>query len=153
MSPKAKDIDKTTPLKILDPELPFLASKAAIELDNLILGKSIEFDSVHILATKLKNSFEIDNNNGMRRSLIDPTMLTLIGDAINEIPEISKVTNVKELVDKAMALANDLLEKEEKKKKKGLEWKRDFCVALSRLTSDYHKSKIDLRPSHPYRSF
>lgn len=149
---KPAKINSQAPLHVIDPDLPFLASKAAIELDNLILGRTSDLKSVNILAEKLRHSFEIDETNGERRSLLDPTTLTILGEAINKSETQPTVTKEKDLINKAWSIADELLQEKNLKDDSGrLEWARAFCVALSSLTAAYHRSIFDLRPPHPFR--
>lgn len=140
------------PLHVLDPNLPFLASNAAIELDNLLLRRKPTLKYVYILSEKLRNSFEIDISNGATRSLIDPTTLTVLGEAVNKSQAQPTVTKVEELIEKACSIASDLSKRNfPKDNREKLEGMRDFCVAFSHLVSAYHKSIFDLRPPHPFR--
>jgi len=143
---------KMTLLRVLDPDLPYLASEAAIELDNLLLGRKSNLKSVHILAERIGNSFEIDRSNGATRPLMDPATLTVLGDAINESQSQPIVIKFEDLIKKASSIADELLKNTNlKDNRKELEWARAFCVALSRLSAAYHKSVFDLRPPHPFR--
>ena len=152
MTISKSDSNNAETLRIVDPELPFLASQAAIEIDNLILGRNPKLNYVYILGTKLRNSFDIDTSNDPPNLLIDPPTLTIVGEAINESHNHTRVNKVDELVEKAKALASDLTEETQKKDNfEKLEWVRAFCVALSRLSAAYHGSILDLRQTHPFR--
>lgn len=152
MSTKATKNKKKTPLRVLDPNLPFLASTAAIELDNLLLGRKTNLKPVYILQGMLKDSFEIDRENGATRSLMDPSTLTVLGEAINTSQDQRRVTKIEDLIATASSIANDLSRRTNtKNNRERLEWARAFCVSLSRLTAAYHKSIFDLRPQHPFR--
>ncbi|MBA7515519.1 hypothetical protein ES705_07561 [subsurface metagenome] len=143
---------KITSLRVLDPDLPYLASEAAIEYDNLLLGRKSNFKSVYILAERIRNSFEIDRGNGATRSLMDPATLTVLGEAINESQDQPKVNKLADLIKKAFSIADELLKNTNlKDNREELEWARTFCLALSRLAAAYHKSIFDLRPQHPFR--
>ena len=152
MSTNAAKISKQASLHVIDPDLPFLASEAAIELVNLLLGRKSDLKSVSILAEKLRNSVEIDKTNGEIHSLMDPTTVIILAEAINKSQAQPTITKVEELIKKACSIADDLSNNTDPKDNRNrLEWARDFCVALSRLTAAYHKSIFDLRPPHPFR--
>ena len=152
MATPSTEINEREQLRVVDPDLPFLASRAAIELDNLLLGRSKTLISVIALATRLRNSFRLDANGGSPRSLVDPATLTVLGEAINRSTVHPPLTSVEDLIKKACAIADDLTKKTDPKDdRESLIWARAFCVALSHLASAYHKSIFDLRPPHPFR--
>src|SRR5258708_211036 len=75
-APLRKDV-----LSVLDPELPFLASEAAIDIENLLTAKAKDLAAVRRLATRLRNSIPSASDGGPR-SLMDPATLTVLGEAI-----------------------------------------------------------------------
>lgn len=146
----ADQITRNEKLYVLDPDLPILASDAAIALDDLLHKRHCNFKSVLSLAERLQKSFTIIPSNGQRSSLLDPATLAVLGEAINKSGP--RVTKIEDLIDKAFLIADVLMTKTNTSgNRKELEWARSFCVALSRLTSAYHKSVYDMRPSHPFR--
>lgn len=152
MTLQALNNDKKELLHVLDPDLPFVASQAAIELDDLISGRDSKPKYVFILEKKLRNSLEIDSSESTHQSLIDPSTLTVLGEAINRSHNQKTVTKVEDLITQARSIADGLsIEKKQKNKKKQLKWVRDFCIALSSLAAGYHKSIFDIRPQHPFR--
>ena len=145
-------IKKMAPLRVLDHDLPYLASEAAIEFDNLLLKRESKLKYVYVLVERLQESFKIDNSNGEVSSLVDPATLTVLGEVINESLGKTKVNKLEDLIKKAYLIAGDLKKNTDpKSNRKELEWARTFCVTLSRLTAAYHKSIFDLRPPHPFR--
>lgn len=138
-------------LRAVDADLPFLASEAAIDLDNLRSGVSGELGAVRRLAERLKNSMPSSANQENARAL-DPATLVVLGEAVTVLwPTDHSQRKVDELLAKAAEIADflsgELLTEDSGK----LDSARSFCVALSRAALTYRKSLRDLRPSHPFR--
>jgi hypothetical protein len=138
-------------LQVLDPELPFLASDAAIELDNALSGIRSEFQAVKRIGRLLQSSFTVVDCASQPRSLVDPATLTVLGDAINQTPKGQRVTTMEELIKEACSIANQLTDPEDDESEDQIKWARDFCVALSRKTIAYRSSIHSAGPQHPYR--
>lgn len=138
-------------LQVLDPNLPFLASEAAIELDGLLLGRKTELNSVLNLASQLRNTFKTSSDGLTTRSFMDPAIISVLGGAFNN-SGAHRVTSLRDLLTEAISLADELVAtKETMSNRDNIEWLRAFCVSLSRLTSAYHKSIFDLKPQHPFK--
>ncbi|RJR46232.1 MAG: hypothetical protein C4576_11115 [Desulfobacteraceae bacterium] len=137
-------------LHALDPDLPFLASEAAVDLDNLLSDRSRELTAIRQLAEQLKNSISLSMPS-QPRALMDPATLTIVGDAMLQVVEEKRDSKIENLLALAAVMAEHLLSDDPAKNRKGLEQARDFCVALSRAATIYRKSILDLRPQHPFR--
>jgi|WetSurMetagenome_2_1015567.scaffolds.fasta_scaffold38534_3 hypothetical protein len=137
-------------LQALDPDLPFLASEAAIDLDNLILNKTKELKAVRRLAEQLKHSINIGKMDSCPRSLMDPATLTVLGEAILQVAGKNGNSRIEDLLAQAASIT-EVLSNENPESSSDLEQARDFCVALSRAATVYRKSILDLRPQHPFR--
>ncbi len=138
-------------LRALDPDLPFLASEAAIDIDNLLSNRSKELTAIRRLASRLNNSIKLDTAGGPPRSLMDPAMLTVLGEAMGEALKNQSLQTVEDLLDEATKIAKVLSSEDLSQSPVESKQARDFCVALSRAVMVYHKSIRDLRPSHPFR--
>lgn len=139
-------------LRALDPDLPFLASEAAVDIDNLLSDSSSEVESVKRLADILNNSFKGDVPGNSFKSFMDPATVTILGTAV--IGSSSKNVSLKQvddLLEKASLFAKSLSRENLLENRDELEEARDFCIALSRSVVAYRKSIHDLRPSHPFR--
>lgn len=132
-------------LRALDPDLPMLASQAAIELDNIRLGIPDETSAADRLSGLLENSMETGPNAAERRARIDSITVTLIERALNDSYQTEPKT-LDELLEKACEIASDL----KSPQNTGIEQVRAFCVALSRCAS-YYQSTNRVRASHPFR--
>ena len=138
-------------LSALDPDLPFLASEAAVDIDNLLAQRREDFTAIHRLARRLRNSIESGTAGGPPRSLMDPATLTVLGEAISQSGGTSASPRIADLLAHAEYIANALSHESLSLDKKELERVRDFCIALSDAAAAYRKSIHDLRPSHPFR--
>ena len=140
-------------LRALDPDLPFLASEVAIDVDNLLAGVSVNQKAMRLLAEKLLNSIEIDSAGSPPRSQMDMATLTVLGEAILDLEtvDVQPLGKVEDLLTKANQIATILLVDDPQNNPKDLEQARSFCVALSRAAAAYSESIRDLRPSHPFR--
>ena len=139
-------------LYALDPNLPFLASEAAVDIDNLLFDRSPrDLAAMQRLAERLNNSVEKDTVNGSLCSLMDPVTLTVLGEAMGDTVKSQSLQTVEDLLKEAGKIAVTLSKEDPKENSQELEQARDFCVSLSRAVMTYHKSIRDLRPSHPFR--
>lgn len=141
----------TQGLRVLDPDLPFLASEAAVDLDNLLSGRSIELSAIRQLAVRLKNSIEVNPIGGGPRSLMDPATLTVLGEAVVLVAVPSSSTKVEDVLSQVMKIADELTTVDTQQNQKDIEQARDFCVALSKTAASYRMTFRDLRLPHPFR--
>lgn len=138
-------------LRVLDPDLPFLASEVAIDVDNMLLGISDDKTAMRKLANKLLQSTDPATAGGPPRSRMDMATLTVLGEAISEIVDMQSLKKVEDLLAEASQIANVLASVNPQNDRDELERARNFCVALSRAAASYSESIRDLRPSHPFR--
>src|SRR5437762_14303583 len=68
-------------LSALSPDLPLLAARAAIELDNLIRQRHSNLENVQLLASRLTNSIEPSSQSD-RRFTSDPATLDIVARAL-----------------------------------------------------------------------
>ena len=151
MTVPASQSRKIPRLSALDPDLAFLASQAAIELDALLSQRSTELAAVRELAEQLRNSITLSSADGGPQSLMDPATLSVLGEAMNRTHPTQTVTRIRDLVSRAAAIADDLQRSDPIRDRERLEWAREFCVSLSKTAAAYRKSIYDLRPAHPFR--
>ena len=137
-------------LRALDPELPFLASEAAIDLDNLLNHRSNDVVAVHHLADRLKKTLAPAEGT-VRARFLDHGTLTVLGEAINQVPGETELQEVDELISRASKIADELSSSDSSIDRARLEWARSFCVALSRCAAEYRKSIHEVRQHHPFR--
>jgi hypothetical protein len=130
---------------VQDPEFSLLASKAAIELDNLLLGEGSNLESVQQLAESLRNSL------GAGASLVDAGTLGVFGQAIEASCPQAPVS-VSQIVVEANRVAGLLSSSAESPGRPALESLRAFCVALSRAAASYRMTIGADLYDHPFRS-
>jgi len=139
-------------LRALDPNLPFLASEAAVDIENLLAHRCEDLKAIRTLANRLKNSIEAGTVGSPHlRSLMDPATLTILNEAVAEVFKSASLQRVEDLLGEAAKMASLLSSADPKNISADLEKARDFCVALSRAAVAYRRSIKDLRPSHPFR--
>jgi len=137
-------------LRVLDPDLPFLASEAAVDIDNLIANKSEDLEAIRQLGKRLRNSMDEGTTGAPMRSLMDPATLSVLGEAVagSERNELHKIGD---LLLRASRIA-DVLSLDNPKENIGeLVKARDFCIAFSKAALAYRRSIRELSSSHPFR--
>jgi hypothetical protein len=134
----------------MDPDLSFLAAKAAVELDNLAAGRPTKIVAARTLAERIHGSLGQSDGTAGPRSLMDPATLTVVSEAVSQtLPD--PVRTMDDLVREATSLASDLTEENPSEESAVIERVRTFCVALSRCAAAYRESVFSLRPTHPFR--
>lgn len=139
-------------LRALDPELPMLAARAAMELDNYKSSGEMDFAAVKTLSLRLRNSFQ--NGGGAAvpcKALLDSSTVSLVGRALNSSSWAGKVSTIDQLSAELWDVAHRLEKVEAAPAEQPIEKMRDFCVALSECAASYRQAFHDLRPSHPFR--
>jgi hypothetical protein len=139
----------TEALRALDPDLPFLASEAAVDIENLLANKSPSLSAVRKLAQRLRSAIEPARGGTPPRSLMDPATLTVVAEAVAQ--SATQPLTLDDLLAQADKIAASLSRQNLTEVRNELTNARDFCVALSRAAVAYRESIYDLRPSHPYR--
>lgn len=136
----------------LDPDLPFLASEAAVDLANLISGDSNDVSTIRQLADRLQNSIKKGSSGTPSRAIMDPAALVILGGAAAESSSTDPSSRrVDDLLHRAMEMAEFLASESMQQTPGKLKEAMDFCVSLSRAAIAYRQSMRDLRPSHPFR--
>lgn len=127
-------------LEAMDPELPFLAARAAIELDNLLLNRGQKLDAVASLAERLRNSSTRITNVQRDKALVDLSTVEILSSSVSATEQFSGST-LQDLAAKASEIAANLQTASERKSAdSAIARSRAFCVALSRCASSYTQS-------------
>jgi len=132
-------------LDAFDPELPFLASKAAVELDNLILGKPGDSHAVMTLAQHLQSCVERVPGTEEYRSLMDPATIIVFTGAV-AASGIPKVQTFVDLARVAWQIANDLQSSDASCDT--LRRLRTFCVNLAKIAVAQERSRLEMHSRH-----
>jgi len=136
----------------LDPDLPFLASEAAVDLANLRSGDSRRMEAIRRLANRLKKSIKKDSSGVPSKSLVDPGVLTVLGGAVVESNSVAQSSKkIDDLLARALEIAEFLSSENMQDDLTKMEEAMNFCAALSRAAIAYRRSIRDLNPPHPFR--
>jgi len=130
--------------KSFDPGLPFLASQAAIELDNLLLGKDVDPKAVKQLAQQLEESTAPAVGAEGRTSLMDPATVSVFSSAISASGR-PRVQTLAELASQAWQIARELQDSRENSEKQRLEQLGTFCTHLARSAIAHERALCDMQ--------
>ena len=150
--------------ELLRSDFPGLACHAAIELDNLLRGRSAEVHAVAMLASVLAGTrSSCQGGAPVTFGLLfdpssDPTDAVTVNRALrdSQVAEAEPRT-VDELVGELKRIESTLRAISEQpqtvvsRDAAELERMRAFCLALSRRSASERESPEDWEPSHPYR--
>ncbi len=141
---------------ILGDDLETVACEAAIELDNLIRGRSQIAASVKKLADRLTKELPEATDLSSIKHLVDPSTVIVLSGAISELLGAGQPNEVQELTRAAGRVAQRLLAvSNDPEGSRGdilsLEQLRGFCLALSKRAAAARGSAIEAKPQHPYR--
>jgi len=140
-------------LRALEPTLPMLATRAAVELDAQRRGKISGMGAVRELGELFKNSLDQEVEAGATQhstSLLDPSTMVLVGRALERIPEIH-ITKIAELQQKLRELSEWFEVSATNADASRAELLRDFCLALANGVSAHHREFRDEKPTSRYR--
>jgi len=138
-------------MSVLDEDLSFLATQAALELDSLIEGKETELEAVSRLSSVMSSSFQSVQAEGHSLSL-DPATATILNRAFIDSNFANNLETVDELIQKSLELAKELASQTHPSKRNGeLARMKSFCMALARCSAAYRESILGHRSKHPYR--
>ena len=138
-------------LRATDPDLAFLASRAAIDLDIRLNGQKPDSEACRLLADRLQRSTAISQDVSLN-ALMDSTTITMLNEAIAESITSELLQETDELISQADEIVASLrsIQRQDADPTK-LERARDFCNALSRAALAYRTSIAELRRPHPAR--
>lgn len=135
----------------LESDLSFVASQAAIELDNHLLGRGGQFVAVGQLADYLRASTETGAGVARTMSLLDPQAVEVVSRAIDASGE-QTIKTLEDLQSHAGRLATELGNMKGDGDGSKIERLRDFCVSLSQVATAHQQAMLDLESTHPDRS-
>jgi len=135
----------------LDPELPSLASDAAVELDLLLNGERPDLQAVRQLAQRLQQSLDKPAPDQPARGLqLDTETQTILGQAFTQTGA-DPATVLNDLLRRTEEVAQQLSSAEAGTDRTDLELQCAFCLALSQAAAAYRQSIFDMKPPHPHR--
>jgi hypothetical protein len=138
-------------LSALDPSLSRIASLAAIELDNLLLGKNSGLEAVQVLGQRLNKLTEPVEGTDERKSLMDAPTVSILSNAFSA-SRSQDVQTLAELTREAWQMASDLESTDPEQDRQALERCRAFCVFLSQNARSYRQAIYDMQAELPCRS-
>lgn len=141
----------------LKDNLASLACEAAIEIDNLLLGRKQSLVAVVALIDAISSSVTKVEKPTRPNSLLDPTTAIALNRAIQATYSIQALKRLDELVREADRITGRLVKLVEtptqflKQHPDELRRMKAFCLALSRSASALMHPIQDLQPEHPFR--
>jgi hypothetical protein len=143
MSTIAERKSTASRLRATDPNLAFLASRAAIELDGIRQKKTTATDAVRELAERLKNSAQPIASAGESTALWDPATISLIHNAIEARGSVNiatmadllrEATEIAEQLESTTGASSDAAE---------INRLRSFCIGLANSAIAHERFQID----------
>jgi hypothetical protein len=134
----------------LNSNFAFLALEAAVELDDIIHGKVSSGDAVIELVKSLRETTSEIGGSSLT-SLADPLSADLLNRALEQSSS-PPISTVESLIRRANDVASSLQKARRGSGVEELENLRNFCLALSQVTSAYQQEERErTRPQHPQR--
>jgi hypothetical protein len=130
----------------LEMDLASLASQAAIELDDLLLGRREELAAVGVLIDKIRDGLP-------HGQPLDTTTVMAMQRAFIDTPGSKETNTVSELQTNAaelMARLSGIVAGAKNQQATALEQLRSFCVALSKHSTALQRSPYDYQ-EHPFQ--
>jgi hypothetical protein len=137
--------------RALNPDLPFLASEAAVDIDNILAGGARELGKIRELVELLNTSVNPASEESVPISQLDPGTLTVLGEAVTAAVRNGTFQEVSDLIRETAKIVSSLECDEPETNRMELEKAREFCLALSRAALAYRMSIYEWRPPHPFR--
>lgn len=134
-------------LRALDPELPFLATEAAVDIDNLLSTGNQDFQAMQNLSKLLRNSLSKLPGDERPRLLLDLATLSVVQDAFVNAQRMESQEEIERLlVEQATQIAEWLDQPNNNRDK--LPAARDFCLHLSKAAMAYRALVDDMEVLH-----
>ena len=141
----------------LERDLPSLACRAAVELDNLSLGRSTGLESVRKLSLSLQESLPEVADFASPSSLFDPTMAIVVNGAISDARQAEPIRQMTKLLSETKTITDrldNLLQDPDEFCRTSLDQVkelRSFCLALSKRAFGSKRPRQSRAPRHPFR--
>lgn len=138
-------------------DLPFLALRAAIDLDNLIGKRSEDLKAVNQLVEIISQELVLSASEITSMAQLNPATAVVLNYAIDDSKISTAQTKITELIRETKQIINKLREVVEntqkglKEEPKNLEQLKSFCLALSKRALDSEAPPYEEESQHPYR--
>lgn len=137
--------------EVMERTLPAVASRAALQLDNLRLGRSRILDAVDRLATILLEMKESKDN----KSYVNPLQAVVVNNAFRDASILHPLpSTLDQIAEEAGRIHERLLSvtgSSHSPDQIELESLIGFCVALSKRAAHLNRAPQDRRPGNPFR--
>jgi len=141
--------------RALDPQLPLLSAKAAVQLDNLRLKMAGQFasepriDAIQALVQRLTGALDAVTSS---KALFDPITETVLSSALAQShhDQMTKQKDFRLAADELTKLLQRLEKNQATSQEELASW-RDFCIAVSTLSASKQQSIYGTRPHHAHR--
>lgn len=140
------------PFDALNPDLPFLAANAALELDNILNDTASSLSYVEKLERLLESSAREQKVAGGRtRLLVDPVSSNVLSRALVASHQSNPGT-LQDLAEAISVLSGYIKKlRASNLAKDNIASLRDFCVALSTYASASRRTIYGKEPAHQFR--
>lgn len=138
----------TRELSINDPELPFIAASAALELDDVIKGRSTSLQHFNELSAVLKTALSATDDAPRALASVDPVTSTVFQRALRASDQ-SRGLTTESLAQKVLDITLELQLRPGGQP--DLELMKRFCVELSRTALSSRDATQRSRSEHPYQ--
>ncbi len=138
-------------------DLPSVACQAAMELDNLILGRNSSLRGVAELSNRLTEEVPDVPDLNSPLSLVDPSTVVALHGTLQEACITGPSDNITDLTRRAGEIVQRLKtvsadpQAARSADLEGLRKLKDFCLILSRRAAAASGDPEEARPPHPYR--
>jgi len=133
---------KAPRLSAADPNLAFLASRAAIELERILQDKPMGIKAIGELASLLKQSASQAPGATEPIRLWDPATVSLIRNAI-ATAGFSQIATIDDLMSRAVSIAEELATSAAPSEDKAdIRRLRSFCIGLANSAVAHERSQI-----------
>lgn len=143
-------------MRALQRDLPSLACRAAIELDNLILAEAGRLDAVSALGSTLQESLTEVAEPASPSSLLNPTTAIVVNGAISDAKRIEPLGQLDELIGETKNITHafdELLHDPDafrKTRLSDLVEMRSFCLALSKRAFGFKRARQRRTRQRPF---
>jgi hypothetical protein len=138
-------------------DLPSVACQAAIELDNLILGRGTSLPGIAELSNRLTEEVPNVPDLNSPLSLVDPSTVVALHGTLQEASITGPSDDIADLTRRAGEIVQRLKTVSDNPQAArsgdlaGLRKLKEFCLILSRRAAAASGDPDEARPPHPYR--
>ncbi|WP_295577997.1 hypothetical protein [uncultured Lamprocystis sp.] len=134
--------------RVTDPELPFIAATAALEVDNVIHGRGAATPNLQKLSNLLRNSTSHLDHSTQPKHFMDPVSVDVFQRAIAESYNCH-LNSIQDIAQKASEVAIQMASAPTKEDL--LEILKRFCLELSRQAMTTRQMMQHSRSESPYK--